>query len=587
MTAACPIILAPGVALPLQAVTATFSLLAVRGSGKTYLMLKAAEEMLRAQQCVVIFDVVGVCWGLRSSADGKAEGFPILIAGGDHGDLPLADGDGKTLAQFVVAERCPLILDLSHLSKAAARRVVADFLLTLYQLKGREADRFPMHLFIDEADEFAPQRVQPEITHCFNAVDTVVRRGRARGIGCTLVTQRPAVLNKDVLTQTDCLVAMRIVSPQDRKAVKEWVDAHGTAKDQADLLGSLASLSVGEAWFWSPAMFDLFVRAKVAQRVTFDSSSTPKAGVMVAAPKRAAAVDLEGLRTKLGGIVERARENDPDTLKARVRELEADLKRKPEPQAPEPDEAAIELARAEGRAIAIEGVRTLTDHIGRSVEELRTLLKAAMERTETIDAEHHALQSFLTGAIQTNKRAVQALTPPIRRHEPTPRPSTVLPAATVLSPAHLRLLNAIAWWNAMGFPEPSKAQVAAKCGLTVTSGGYKNYLGALRSSGLIEYPAPNIVTLTDQGAAMAERPGRFDVAALRESIQQVVSPQEWRIIEFLLKAPRRSANKADIAAAVGLTVTSGGFKNYLGHLRTLGFVSYPSAGVVQLTEVVR
>ena len=34
-------------------------------------------------------------------------------------------------------------------------------------------------------------------------MEDLVRRGRARGLGITLITQRPAVLNKDVLTQVD------------------------------------------------------------------------------------------------------------------------------------------------------------------------------------------------------------------------------------------------------------------------------------------------------------------------------------------------------------------------------------------------
>ncbi len=71
---------------------------------------------------VVIVDPVGVWWGLRSSADGTAEGLPVVIFGGDHADLPLAETAGELLADLVVDERVPAVLDLSTLSKSAGRR---------------------------------------------------------------------------------------------------------------------------------------------------------------------------------------------------------------------------------------------------------------------------------------------------------------------------------------------------------------------------------------------------------------------------------------------------------------------------------
>jgi DNA helicase HerA-like ATPase len=79
------------------------------------------------------------------------------------------------------------VLDLSNLSKSAMRRFVADFAERLY-----EKNRNPLHLIIDEADEFAPQRIAKGRERTFGAVDEIVRRGRIRGLGVTLVTQRSA-----------------------------------------------------------------------------------------------------------------------------------------------------------------------------------------------------------------------------------------------------------------------------------------------------------------------------------------------------------------------------------------------------------
>jgi len=178
--------LGPGLVLPVEAVTETFAILAKRGAGKTYTAAVLVEEMMGAGLPVVIVDPVGVWWGLRSSADGTGEGLPVVIFGGDHADLPLAETAGELLADLVVDERVPAVLDLSALSKSAARRFMTDFAERLYH-----RNRDPLHLVLDEADAFAPQRTDPGGQRLLGAIEDLVRRGRARGIGLIMISQRP------------------------------------------------------------------------------------------------------------------------------------------------------------------------------------------------------------------------------------------------------------------------------------------------------------------------------------------------------------------------------------------------------------
>ncbi len=67
----------------------TFAILAKRGAGKTYTAAVLVEELLKAGLHAVVVDPVGVWRGLRASADGQGEGLPIVILGGDYGDVPL------------------------------------------------------------------------------------------------------------------------------------------------------------------------------------------------------------------------------------------------------------------------------------------------------------------------------------------------------------------------------------------------------------------------------------------------------------------------------------------------------------------
>jgi hypothetical protein len=134
------------------------------------------EELLKHKLPTCIVDPTGAWWGLKSSKDGKSEGHPITVLGGDHGDLPLEESAGKMLAELVAAEAPPLILDLSGFSLAGGRRFMTDFAERLY-----EKNRNALHLVLDEADEFAPQRIPKGGERLYGAIDKIVRKGRIRG----------------------------------------------------------------------------------------------------------------------------------------------------------------------------------------------------------------------------------------------------------------------------------------------------------------------------------------------------------------------------------------------------------------------
>src|SRR3982750_3658648 len=94
--------IAEGLSVPIDVVTEAIAILAKRRVGKSYTARKIVEQLLGAGLQVVIVDPKSDWWGLRSSADGRRPGYPILIAGGEHGDVPIESGAGEVLARFVV-----------------------------------------------------------------------------------------------------------------------------------------------------------------------------------------------------------------------------------------------------------------------------------------------------------------------------------------------------------------------------------------------------------------------------------------------------------------------------------------------------
>src|SRR4051812_45296519 len=315
--------LAPHLQVPIDIITETLAVLGIRGSGKTNTAVVLAEELLEQQQQIVVIDPTDVWWGLKSSKDGKGPGYPVIVLGGRKAELPLGAGDGAAIADVVVDHGASLILALRHFeSKADQRRFITDFAKRLYFRKGQLDAPTPLMLIIDEASLVVPQNVMGESAQMVGAIQQLVRQGRSSGIGVTLIDQRAASVNKDVLTQLEVLVCHRTTSPQDRKALKEWVQQHDEHDRGAQFLDSLASLPKGTAWIWSPGTLDVFQKVGIRERRTFDSSRTPKAGERIQAPTAIAPVDLDALRGQLAKTIDENRANDPKELHKRIRELE-------------------------------------------------------------------------------------------------------------------------------------------------------------------------------------------------------------------------------------------------------------------------
>jgi hypothetical protein len=107
-----------------------------------------------------------------------------------------------------------------------------------------------------------------------HAGNNLVALGRSRGLRIALISQRPAKLHKDSLTQVQSLVAMRLMAPQDRKAIADWIADQAEAEKGKEIIASLPSLKPGEAWVWSP-QDEVLQRTKFPLPRTFDSSRAP------------------------------------------------------------------------------------------------------------------------------------------------------------------------------------------------------------------------------------------------------------------------------------------------------------------------
>lgn len=557
---------APGLVLPRETVVEKQAILAMSGAGKSNTAVVLAEAMYDAGLPWVAIDPKGDWWGVRAGRDGKGVGLQVPIFGGLHGDVPLESTAGALVANLVVDRRLTCVLDVSEFNTNQERyRFLADFAETLLK-----RNKEPLHVFAEEADEYLPQtaREKGAQLRCLGAWQKLVKRGRFRGIGTTLITQRSASINKDVLNMTDTLIVMRTAGTRDRKAISEWVGIHG---GDEGLIESLPALGDGEAWVWSPQKLKLTKRVQFLRRRTYDSGATPLLDTK-AKVARLADVDLGALRDQMAETIERAEADDPALLRKRIRELEAQVKAAPAGVKIEEVRVEVEIERVPEWLSA--QLREAVDALGPIMGDV-TNYKARLAKiaTAVMDEAKERPVPKNTGRIVsqvvprppvTDHRTVAAPPAPTREYAVRSRGEEVYGGEIGKGPS--TILGVLR----------THGGTMAKDRLRLLTGQAKStfdrYMVTLRGSGYVTDGNP--VNLTDAGAAVAPDgevmppPGSALFAWWCNHPKVGTGP---RAILVALRAAGGVADKAELRDTVEQAKST--FDRYMVTLRGLGIVT--------------
>jgi hypothetical protein len=306
--------------IPLSVLDSHLALLGKTGAGKSNAAVFLAERLIDKKHRLCIVDPTDRYWGLRLSADGRGpSGYEPVIFGGQHADLPLEASHGAAIAETVGTTSTPVIISTRLMTVADRTRFWTAFAEVL--LRRNEG---LLHLVIDEAHLFAPQQGAsssggaPAMLH---ATNNLVSLGRGVGLRIMLISQRPAKLHNDSLSQVETLIAFRLLLPHDREAVRRWVREWADEATGAEMMSTLPSLPTGTGWIWSP-------ERDLLRRVSFPLCTTYDSGKPVAAGKKGPElkpIDLAAVRGRLEAVAKDIVENDPRRLKARIAELERQL----------------------------------------------------------------------------------------------------------------------------------------------------------------------------------------------------------------------------------------------------------------------
>jgi hypothetical protein len=549
------------------------------GSGKSNAAKVIVEDALDTGERVCVIDPTGAWWGMRLGRKGKPSGgYPVVIFGGLHADVPIGREHGAAVAEVVATSSTPAVIDTRLMTVGERTAFFTAFAQTLLR-----SNRGPLRLVIDEAHVFAPQgRVaDPRSGEMLHAANNLVSMGRSIGLRIMLISQRPAKLHKDSLTQVETLVAMRLLAPQDRKAIEEWIGEWADKDQGKEIIQSLPSLKTGDAWVWSPEI-GFLERVHFPLARTYDSGKAPT-GIEDAPELKA--LDVDKVNALLADAAAELTANDPRQLKARVAELERQLAGAPKATVPSWPDQRHEVARLENE---LKHVREL---FADTADRLRRVAALAAE-SAVIAVESRAKAGASPEATSMQDRKAPVARPvsrPAGGRTPVHRPQAGSVAGasegSTLTGPQRHLLEALAWWAAMGHEAPTRTQLAAKAGWTPKGSNLRNRLSELSQLDLVEYPRTGTVRLTPAGVAAAPAPDTAET--LLESIRAVLTGPQLAIFDVLWEYQGQVLPRAAIAERIGWEPAGSNLRNRLSELSQLELVEYPARGEVQLQEWVR
>src|SRR3989338_5519882 len=235
-----------------ELVTGRTCVIGQSGSGKSYTIAVLCEKLLQNNIAFCIVDTEGEYFSLK-------EKFEVLWVGGPQADVDIEKVDFEDLIEKSIKNNVPLILDVSDVLDQ--RKIVADFSSKLYEVGSDE--RQPYLLIVEEADKFVGQNKDS-----LKEIEEISKRGRKRGLGLLVATQRPSLVNKNVLSQCGNQLIGKLTTENDLKAV----DLFFADRKELELL---PKLSVGE-FFVMGNLATQKVKMKCVERLTQHKGLTPK-----------------------------------------------------------------------------------------------------------------------------------------------------------------------------------------------------------------------------------------------------------------------------------------------------------------------
>ncbi|MDN7024715.1 DUF87 domain-containing protein [Methanoculleus sp. FWC-SCC1] len=235
-----------------ELVTGRTCIIAQSGAGKSWSIAVLCEQLCKARIGFCLIDTEGEYFSLKDR-------FELCWVGsGDDCDVDIERVDLAELMRNAIKSGTPVIYDVSE---TQMQEKVTELTTVLYDLESEL--RKPYLLIVEEADKFIPQSGES-----IKKIEEISRRGRKRGLGILVATQRPSLVVKNVLSQCNSQIIGKLSIENDLKAVGVFF---GSRKEVEEL----SALEPGE-FFVMGSLAREKVKMRFGRRETEHRGLTPK-----------------------------------------------------------------------------------------------------------------------------------------------------------------------------------------------------------------------------------------------------------------------------------------------------------------------
>jgi hypothetical protein len=547
-------------------------------SGKTNLVRVFLEQTYGQVQHIVL-DVEGEYATLRSAER------PYLVVGkGRDVEMPAESDAVRRFVLTVVEKSVSIIIDLSEHDTDEQHTIVAAVCDALVSLP--ESHAGGAAVILEELQEFAPEGGGKSTA--LPSVRRLSKRGLKRGFFIIGASQRVSDVSKGIVTQ----LKTKMIGGTDHKDAPRALEELGLpSRDRA----AVTDLAQGEFWVKGPAF------ARHAQHVRVPRSVT-------APPKRkrgdppAPAAEAPAQIAALAKALAAAVAKDEAAEDGAGRTVPSGTLRAPAAATPAgriiPD-AELQRARDEARhdeaqrqeryrqAIrteceqAIAGVRLL----GADVERELNGVTAALA-----DYVRDVIGRFESAIVGIDERWMKPVPPdppsprieklrnttisqtPRSMREQLPRLVRDTPPNGALPKAQQAIIDAIAFYESIGNPKPSKQAVGGLAEINPRLSTWRGHMAPLRAAGYVRDAGKDQLELTPEGrrvARVAPPPTRRE---LHERWFAQFDGPAGAILRALAAVYPATLTKTQLGARVGIDPSLSTWRGYMAPLRKMGLV---------------
>jgi len=236
------IIFGKHIGFPLELIYQVIFVGGKRGSGKSYTAGVMMEEFNRLGLQFVCFDALDA-HGYLSELNGVES-----ISPSKNESINM-----NKLVEKLIKGNSSLIINMEGIPLENQQKLVSDYCETLLEMGA--ADDSPkrglMNIF-EECQDFVPQMGRPE---SFSPIVRLCKLGRSKGYGVTLISQRPAAVSKEALSQASIYAVHNIINTKDLGALKEQL-SFGTDKQTiTKILSGITFAEPGDLVCYAPEFF--------------------------------------------------------------------------------------------------------------------------------------------------------------------------------------------------------------------------------------------------------------------------------------------------------------------------------------------